>query len=410
MSRTRYRQFDHKIDQPVETYKDGTLISTTYNSTANEYDSMTDVVVSGYYSKIARGEIINNPMSYVKVSNTTTPGGYLKYSQHQKQNFSSPIHDYEVIGPGSKTTHAAQVYPPSRKLDYLSLPAEEPNLEGDSKAQALGNVDRTPYAFAEDVGEIRETLKFLRSPFSSMRDLSNLFKKDVARRQAKQKILDRAKAIADAWTEYQFAFLPLVRSAHDLIESASQKVNNPSRKTARGFASQQDSDFNTELRDGYDTWSVTMNYSCDHKAGILYEVSNPLQDWRYKYGLRFKDIPETLWALMPYSFMVDRMSNISQTIRGLTALLDPNVKILTAWHTRKSSQIRTRSWVSYQNPPWVTAYDHVPDVDTLETFEYDRAVWLPTFSDTVQSLDLKGLVDSSTKIADLAALITQRLK
>lgn len=143
-------------------------------------------------------------------------------------------------------------------------------------------------------------------------------------------------------------------------------------------------------------------------AGILYSVSNPLQGFRFKYGLRNKDIPVTIWAVVPYSFMIDRVFHISAALRAVTNLADPDVHILAAWSRSKIEDEETLSFDSNWTYP-----NSVPGVATVyvegskhknKTFSYTRDVWKPTVADAIPPATYAKFVDSFTKLADITAI------
>jgi hypothetical protein len=156
-------------------------------------------------------------------------------------------------------------------------------------------------------------------------------------------------------------------------------------------------------------FSVEDRITYDASAHCLYEVDNPVESFQFKYGLRFEDIPETAWNLLPLSFMVDRVVDISAFWRSVTNLSNPSTHFL-AGSTR----------VKYTHERFISAYDIEPggwgvitlgpDMNYHKSFIYDRVLWSPSFVDTIPTLDLKGLVNSATKITDLSALIVQFLR
>lgn len=389
------------VTSPVDRYINGVKQSTRQTTIVDVSEEMNDVVVPNFYKRRNAGEIINNQMSYVKDSIFCTVGGRSSVTQSGKV--------YEIYGSGSLTEFQRLAQGAPWYGGIYPAPTE-PSLDAVQSAQsnALGNVDRSPYSFAEDIAEMRETFRFLKNPLGSLRDLSKSFKKDVDVLGAK-KYLTRAQAIANVWLQYQFAFRPLVRSAHDLLEAQSDKIRRPVRRTARGKEEYSVSARGPGKSKSWYQWEGSHKIDSSVKAGILYEVSNPLNDWKYKYGLRFKDIPETLWAITPYSFMVDRMFNISQAVRGVVSFLDPNVKLLAAWTTQKRNSAVTLSYVNYSYH-LASAVTIQPDVKLIESSSYNRTVWEPSFSDVVPPLELSGLIDTSTKLADLVALVLQRIR
>jgi hypothetical protein len=364
----------------------------------NESDTMDDHVIPGYRKRINAGEIINNPCLFVKDSIKTVGTGHFKWTRTNGNI-------YETLGPG--VTHL-QIQRGVVKAN-ASDPTPSFALDESAKLQALGNLDRTPYSFGEDIGEVGETLRFLAHPMKSIAHLASEFQETVSKKSKRQRFKSRAKAIADVWATGRFAFSPLVRSVDDAIVSLNDNIHRPKRRTARGFSSDEDITRSDITYNGAKS-SSWKQFTWKKRAGILYEVSNPLVDWKFKYGLRFKDIPETLWQLMPLSFMVDRMVNISASLRGLESFLDPNVKILAAWLTSKESQSHTRAYTGFTHPIVQTVHASSPDYYIVENFVYQRETWSPTISDFIPPVRVENLVNSSTKIADLAAIIIQRLK
>lgn len=361
-------------------------------------ETMDDVVTPNFHSRSARGEVINSPCSIVKDTISSTGGGIFDVTQ-------SGIR-YEARGEGCLTTFLAHLL--GHPDGYFIAPATAPSHLLDAvKLQALGNVDRSPYSFGEDIGELGETLRFLRRPFHSVNELARKLTSGARSKQGSSG-LSYAKALADVYAEYQWAFLPLVRSIHDAIAAFSDEVRLPSRRTARG----SDEFFQRDVGNSGGAYSFDAETSVfeEHRAGILYEHTNPLNDWRFKYGLRFKDIPETMWQLFPLSFMVDRAYNISASLRGLLSFLDPNIKILAAWTSNRSTTIQSRRFVDYDYTAGVSAKNIQSDTETRTSYSYDRGVWEPSTADLIPPLDLGNVVDSATKIADLAAIFFQRVR
>jgi hypothetical protein len=108
---------------------------------------------------------------------------------------------------------------------------------------------------------------------------------------------------------------------------------------------------------------------------------------------------------MPYSFMVDRVWDVSKMVRSLTTLADPRVKILAGWVRQKYNAEQSLSFVNQVNPGWTVTVSS----DTWKKQEslYDRQPWIPTASDVIPRVKPLGLVNDITKTLDLAALTYQ---
>jgi hypothetical protein len=378
-------------------WSNGILYDSGYTQNASFSEEMLDFVVPDFFKRQKEGEIFNNPCTYTKdLVHSTNGGTYVATKGSNKD---------EINGPGCLSEYIVTHYP-QYSPGVLPVPIL-PDLTVRARAQALSFMDRTPYSFAEDVFELRETLRFLKQPFKAARDLSRLFKKDVKTFYNRRRARTLAEATAKAWLEYRFAFSPLLRSCIDIIEAYQSTTNIPPRKIARGEVKVDDVSTHTSIHGPF-TWERETSLEKTYRSGILYEISNPITDWRYKYGLRIKDIPETIWAVVPYSFMVDRFVNLSGAIRGITNFLDPSLKILAAWDVTKSTATAVRRFTEQNSSGWSIVV--TPDDFTEFSISYVRSPWSPSIEDNIPSLNMKGLVDDSTKIADLASLIVSNLK
>jgi len=371
---------------------------------------MTDVVTPGYSRLVQDGVVINNPCKYDEVEVRSTGSGHGSYK--------SGSYDYTISGPLT-WFRAGQVYPAGPNVNIGASAAT-------AKFHALAAIDPTPYAFGEDALEIRETLRFLKDPLHSLRELSRVIKKQRsktfqdARKRAKRSgavFEDRVefhKALADVWLQYRFAAMPLVRSIHDGYEALQlpHKAKVASvRKSARGFS--EDGGAASNSYDTVDsgttyTWSTTRVRNVRYHASILYEITNPIYDWRYTLGLRNKDLPETLWQVLPLSFLVDRVVNVSSAIRGLTNLADPRISILAASVTRKDLDELSFTLINETRPSWtISAYG---ETRTRKQFTYEREPYSPSMSDAIPPVNIGGLAKDATELLDVTNIILQNIR
>lgn len=370
---------------------------------------MDDVVTPDFARKMSHGEVVNNPCR-LEVESTTCGGGSTRYIEN-----STGYTVYEGDG-GSQTYYQSCNLGEAANLRNLPDTPDLSDALARVKMKAIANIDSTPASMLEDVAEIRETLRFLKSPLTSLAGLAKRFRNDVKKRSSRmakvKHYVGASKDISDVWLTYRFAATPLVQSSLDAYRALTEtQATLPERKTARNSAKDH-SVVNAQPRVYYTPtiWDV---YEHDQavisavRAGILYQVSNPVSDIQFKLGLRAKDIPETLWAVLPYSFVVDRMVDISSGIRALTNLADPNVEILAGWTTMKLERETRLKFVSEVNPGWTVIVNG--DDFIKRSFVYDRTPWTPTVLDAWPRLNVAGLVDDAKSIADLCSLVIQRL-
>lgn len=379
--------------------------------TDQETKEMSDVVVSDYHQKVASGVVVNNDCLLNVVKTTTSGSGFGSYK--------AGSYDYTISGPLT-WFRAGQVYPPGSNIN---LDADA----GTAKFYALAAIDNTPYAFGEDTLEIRETLKFLRDPLKSLRELSRVIKGErikVYRKYSKgtkrgppnsfDRRLDFHRALADVWLQYRFAASPLVRSIHDGYEALKLPREEPPkvlRQSARGFSEDSGTayeEYSTyESGTTYQWWKSRVRHVKYH-ATILYEITNPARGWRHTLGLRNKDLPETFWQVLPYTFMVDRIANVSAAIRGLTNLADPRINILAASCTRRDSDELSFALADESRGGWTISASG--ETRTRKYFTYERETYSPSISDVVPPVNIRGLAKDTTELLDTTNLILKNLR
>jgi hypothetical protein len=401
---------------------------------------MDDVVVDNYHAQIKAGAIINNPCDY-SVSKREDSGPSTEISYNPPYSGTSttvsqtgPITQYRL----SQENATGYEYLPSLAPSGASV--------AEAKQKAIANIERTPFAFGEDIGELRETFKFLRNPIATVYNTALSFRHDLDKlsglKSSRQSIADRVRRknrdvlkqrkaesllarveqlrerhlksatrrelrnIASVWAEYQFALAPLVRSVSDVMEAFSQTEGSlPERLSARGKSEHTEEISGTHTYANRHSFESTSSLHVDIKASILYEVTNPVRDWRFKLGLRGKDLPTTMWQLMPLSFMVDRMLDVSSFSAGMMNMLDPHVRILSACVRTKSTQTGSVRYTGYvPSTLWSTTGSGNTLKDT--EFRYLREPWTPLVQDTVPKFKPLGLVEDATKVFDLAAIST----
>jgi hypothetical protein len=282
------------------------------------------------------------------------------------------------------------------------------DVESRAKQVALANIDSTPYAFGEDLLELKETIQFLKSPLGSLLNLSRSFRSAYKKKKAGFRDVDKIiKAHEDVWLAYRFAFSPLVRSCTSALEAfEAVPKKRPERLTARGFSDFEHQD--TEVHsDGENEFKRKLERIVEGKASILYAVSNPVYDWKYRLGFRGKDWPTTIWQIMPYSFMVDRLFDVSSFSKGAINLADPRVKILSACYRSKTTLDRTTRIIS-GHPTYCLSCQG--NDWTKHQFQYNRQPWSPSFYDTIPGFTPEVLVKDLTNILDLVALIHKNIR
>jgi len=399
---------------PTETVGETTNLGEPYSSgsflTAFDYESMKDVVTPGFASRVSKGESIFNPCSYRRESRSISGTGSARYVS----TLSPPSFDYEFRGP--LTTRTMLSYDPFVSLDSL----DEEGLRERAILSAIAGIDSTPLSTGEDLLEIGETIRFLKNPLRGILTSSeSLFK--LKKRSRITNLVgdiwykdDWLDVPANAWATYRFAFSPFVKSLHDILSSLKTPPPKPPElRTSHGRASDEASssgDPSFGPTSERFTFSVAKNETVSYHAAIRYRVSNPVYDFRWKYGLRNKDIIPTFWAVMPLSFMVDRLYDVSSFVQAAQNLVDPSVQILGATITRKYNLSRTARVTSASSTNSDVSYSGSGETVILHSTSYDRGLFNPSISDTIPRVTPKELVKDLTNITDLLALLRLRTR
>jgi hypothetical protein len=369
--------------------------------------SIDDVTGTDFKAARARGQVINNPCDNVKTTIVRQGGG--KYNAYQ---LPAGTLRYFTTGAGSLTNFLQQLgYNPG----LLDIPSEvDENIITSARIKAMSNVDKAPYSVAEDIATIRETVRFVRNPLQALDELTQAFTRTRrvltgVRRIDKKLRPGRVKALANLELTYRFAASPLVRSISTVLQGLMDGGNTDYTKIhrAHGYAGPVKDSVKGNVTATPFVYKRTASVTTEAWSTVYYSVSPPLREWQKKYGLRIKDVPELVWDLFPLSFMYDRVADIGGAIRGFTNLSDPNVTIIGGVSSSKSIKTQTISAIAQNS----SAYDVVisPDTDSYRTESYSRAPWQPTVTDLIPPAMPSGLISDATKMADLAALIIQRL-
>jgi hypothetical protein len=179
-------------------------------------------------------------------------------------------------------------------------------------------------------GELRETLDMLKNPLGNVRELLiQLIKALLALKTGKLKGKELAKAISNVWLQFQFGIMPLASDIDSLIDIINDKSKNIATRKNRFYGSAEasttsvDNSAGTGLSAVYcrSEMNTTDRVECILHAGIIFrhsfsqlsEQSGAIQEF-----LNSSELPNTIWELTPFSFLIDYFTNISEIISSST--------------------------------------------------------------------------------------------
>lgn len=404
-------------------YSNTTTATTNYNgSRVGTYEYMLDYVTPGFKRQSANGRVFNNPLTKHKYSYSATPssvvflenppsvvGATTRYRQ-EWQNM------YAVVkGPLKAPVDPVQ---PTGHLLYNWVPnLDETSLMSRAATAALSDSREKSAQGLVIVAEMRKTLETLRNPIAaSLKHLRNI-PKEVRRKRTRRNSgsvdVAVAKEIAKGASSQYLAWFYGLRTVMFDVEDVMAGLEKQyfDRQTGRGFVADEYvaapvvANLYSHAASHNATVTETYRERCEVRAGAMIQLEGMTTASRLGFDIR--SIPEALWELTPWSFVVDWFVNVQDVLGALEAVVSG--KFLAQWIVRKRYLTFTRQvsghHVTSVGASWLTIGSPCTDGDKVVVEMYDR---IP--QDIRQLIALKGKFNLS-KIPATAAisLVVQQL-
>jgi hypothetical protein len=360
---------------------------------------MDDVVTPRFKERMAAGEIINNPYNYHRL--VTTKPTVTSYVHNQLLvNAQGCIYGSVYSGQSSMTSDAMQPF-----LTVFST-----QEWADTKASLINQAVTRAHSNASsaEIGALVTAAEAEKTVVSIAQILKRVFR--IIRAARKGDILYLKKQISykeleDRYLELRYALRPLMYDASNAQSAFREsKAFKTFRKTYRGFAHESGTSQDTYI--GYsDPISTEISricqWVCEARAGVLCDIETSNTS---VFGL--DQIPESIWELVPFSFIIDWFLNIGDTIAAWTP--SAGVREKTSWVVVESyaasQNSLVRQWYSGSNPfnyrndiVWGSLSKSQDDI-YRERIVVPQLSLLPTVNVRLNTL----------KILDLAAIIRKR--
>lgn len=375
----------------------------SFDYEVGEWEGMQDVVTKGFAKRSSRGEIIVNPMSQHSIKRDLTMGGFAYYVQKKTEacNYSQ-----------SFTQSCLALEQHGSPVGHLTMPNPRERLIKQASTRAAANIDSPTFDGTVFLGELRETIRFMRNPLTSL----TRFLSDVKKVKTRKGYTNStANFLSDNWLSYRYAVRPLVSDVENAIEAVVQTVHGhkPLYRSARGFASSTSSanDGGTYgASPGLEwTWAHNSTRTISVRAGAIYkQLRDP-----DTFGTNLTRIPVAGWELIPFSFVADWFVNIGPWIEAITPKI--GTQLLGSWTTvnEEASSRRTIYWSfgGYTGSGSNTRLRNITDPcyteEVLETTSKQRTPGI-NVGLTFNVSPLEGDI-GKTRILDLVALGKQLL-
>jgi len=307
---------------PITSYRKNLqsgLVDRTYNSTYPETESiqMDDVVTENFHTRIKQGEIINNPMTKVTVSQTESSMLW----DHGITN------QYAYYGTWAMTKKSS--------FTCLSCAGDFQYEIDKAVAESFAKVTSNEATALVTLGELKETKKLLLSVASRSFYLVKKLKYWDYLRSRKVKL----SKILDAWMEVRYAWRPLYGDMLNIKKALAVLDVRPPRQTFRGFEAIDtykqdvtDVTFDSVYKVRYARYTKLTGFV---SAGVLCNQRfNAVPD---TWGLT--KIPQAAWDLTKLSWMIDWVFDVSTYIASWVP--DTFWHPLTNWATVRYVQTQT---------------------------------------------------------------------
>lgn len=406
----RSRSTGGNFESLIATSNTGATMS--WSRQVNLLEQVNDIVVPGARAILESGGIINNPFSCSKTLSSYDSGSYSGSKPGSFFSWTNYPFFREII--------ASTTFLNGDDRNYDSIPQFVLDRATSlAKQAALAALDPTDFQFGEDLFEVHKTYQTLRDPLGSARDVHNKLEKSlktlVAERSVAKaigkSIVGVEAAIGQAMLATKYNYGSVLHTAANVYSKTKyfDRINRINKhisrlKRAKGKSAFANAGTSEHKRKGT-TATITVkndfSYSGEVRCGILYKVgpekryNSVGKDW----GLRLKDLPRAAWAVMPMTWFSDRFYDIGSGITGAMNILDPRVRIVTAWVVIEYRTSSRQYVVSMTDPSWVFSFSG----GYLTTAESTtRGVWVPQFSDTRPVLDLQPLKKTKNVLDALA--------
>lgn len=400
-----------------------TLFSGSGNTSWSINRTMTDVVTPNFHKISKTGGIVNSPMSQniVTVIEPVCRAdiGYenLLYCSGIGKRLASKTRYYGPCNFTIATKPLSLKYSTMTPLTSSEIAASIDR----ASASAYASIDHTDVLAFACVAEAEKTVKGIATL------LMKVYKvyKRLRRWQYKALLRDakRVGVYADLYMQARYELRPLYYDAIGLIDAfkhVSPVVG--SRETFRGFDRISKSLVNDYKFDHTYGTAFNLKCPCILRSSVVHEVTcragvltqfmgSPLGN---AFGVQA--IPETIWELIPFSFIIDWFTNVGTVV----AAWSPNVesKYLASWMVVESTTTKTAKVIpstpvyasaSATSPEAVNAYcdidaNHQQITVTKTRIPFAKRFTFPHFTvnlDPLKILDLGIILSNIFKLGEL---------
>lgn len=272
--------------------------------------SRQGVSLPNYRSLIKNGQNATTPFTGIKREGTTITGTVFSRRPNGGTGpFESLTTGAYISGSGFPDPYSGSI----TTADNLALKGIYKKIR-ETRTQFQGGVF---------LGELRETIRMLKSPAKSLVEGITSYLDTTRKRLSRSKRKNFRQVISDSWLEYSFGWVPAVNDISEALKAIRKIGETDSRSTLSSTGEQE------RMVNLY--WGFPTTFGTDHPA-MLEIWSREYVSVQYKVGMRVtvqalsapreferfgfvkSQLVPTLWELTPWSFLLDYITNIGDIV------------------------------------------------------------------------------------------------
>lgn len=264
-------------------------------------------------------------------------------------------------------------------------------------------------------GEFKETVRTLKSGTDAILSRGKTATQSLGRVYSNLRsgrLALAAEQLSDAFLEFQFGVKPIITDIGHAMDAIAQKGNSRSLKKRISSTFVESKAFGSVV----DDWAFPYNgdikiaqkariygkYEALVKIGGTLDFSlNPTVPVEDPYGISFDQVGPTIYELIPYSWLLDYITNINQFV-GAAAFR--RGVIVNGWKVEIEKSVSTAHLDYYVQSGVVAGFRQTPDTVKHARFRFNRSPFV--VDSYVPSLEFK--VPNLEQSANIAALFINR--
>lgn len=168
-------------------------------------------------------------------------------------------------------------------------------------------------------GELRESLRMIRSPAKALRNGIGDYLTFLQKRGKRVPRRKRRSFVRETWLEYSFGWKPLISDIDGAIQAFyTSNLVHPIFEMVSGWGKDELTETSAAVQKtlGPLVWYYRLRHTESYFVryyGIIRSTGNGVSD-NHTYGFRPAEFIPTVWELIPYSFLVDYFTNIGDIV------------------------------------------------------------------------------------------------